>query len=254
MSEPTPNADPPPRDAPSNEDRDYHDRYDSHRTGSPLVDVILGGQDGLVNVLGVILGVAAATHASNVVLAAGTAAALAEAVSMAAVAYTSTRAAADLFAAEWARELRHVRTVPALERAEVRELFRRKGFDGELLERVVETITSNTDVWIRIMLAEEHGLLPVDRGRALRSAFVVGVAALVGSLLPLAPYFALPVGPSTWASVGVGFVVLFGLGAYKARITTGRPIKNGLAMAAIGFISALAGYGAGLLFQVPGVG
>ena len=241
-------------DAPSTDDRDYHDRYDSHRTGSPLVDVILGGQDGLVNVLGVVLGVAAATHASKVVLAAGLAAALAEAVSMAAVAYTSTRAAADLFAAEWARELRHVRTVPALEREEVRELFRRKGFDGDLLEKVVDTITSNTEVWVRVMLAEEHGLLPVDHGRALRSAFIVGIAALIGSLLPLAPYFLFPVGPSTWIAVAVAFVVLFALGAYKARITTGRPIKNGLAMAAIGLLSALAGYGAGLLFAVPNLG
>ena len=37
-----------------------HDQHDPHRTNSRLSEVILGGQDGLVNVLGVILGVAAA--------------------------------------------------------------------------------------------------------------------------------------------------------------------------------------------------
>lgn len=59
---------------------------------SNLRDVILGGQDGLVNVLGVTLGVAAASGDTRLVLAAGLAATFAESVSMAAVAYTSSLA------------------------------------------------------------------------------------------------------------------------------------------------------------------
>ena len=42
-----------------------HDHSDPHRAGSRLSEVILGGQDGLVNVLGVILGVAAASQDLN---------------------------------------------------------------------------------------------------------------------------------------------------------------------------------------------
>src|SRR3990167_5460969 len=55
-----------------------------------LRDIILGGQDGLVNVLGVTLGVAAASGDTRIVLAAGLAATFAESFSMAAVAYTSS--------------------------------------------------------------------------------------------------------------------------------------------------------------------
>jgi hypothetical protein len=66
------------------------DIRDPHRQASALSDVILGGQDGLVNVLGVILGVAAATSDPRIVLVAGLAATFAESVSMGAVAYTST--------------------------------------------------------------------------------------------------------------------------------------------------------------------
>ena len=49
----------------------HHLSFDPHARGSSLSDVILGGQDGLVNVLGVILGVAAATSSTYIVLVAG---------------------------------------------------------------------------------------------------------------------------------------------------------------------------------------
>src|SRR5512147_261755 len=67
-----------------------HDSHDPHHGTFHLSDVILGGQDGLVNVLGVILGVAAATSDSRIVMVAGLAATFAESVSMGAVAFTST--------------------------------------------------------------------------------------------------------------------------------------------------------------------
>ncbi len=54
------------------------DIRDPHRQASALSDIILGGQDGLVNVLGVILGVAAATSDQYIVLVAGLAATFAE--------------------------------------------------------------------------------------------------------------------------------------------------------------------------------
>ena len=46
-----------------------HDRSDPHRTDFLLSEVILGGQDGLVNVLGVILGLAAASNDVRIVIA-----------------------------------------------------------------------------------------------------------------------------------------------------------------------------------------
>ena len=65
-----------------------------------LADIILGGQDGLVNTLGVILGVAAASSDPRIVIAAGFAATFAESISMGAVAYTSTLADHDHYRAE----------------------------------------------------------------------------------------------------------------------------------------------------------
>ncbi len=229
----------------------YHLHGDPHHRASALSDIILGGQDGLVNVLGVILGVAAATADAHIVLVAGLAATFAESVSMGAVAYTSTMAAADVYASEQAREYRHVRRVPELERQEIRELYACKGFAGDLLDRIVETITANPDVWVAVMLAEEHHLTPISRAHALRAAFVVGVSAVVGSLIPLIPFVMLPVGTSMGVSIVVAALVLFAVGAYKARLTVGRPGRSGLELAIIGTLSALVGYAVGALLRVP---
>ncbi len=231
----------------------HHGRVDPHRRGSRLSDVILGGQDGLVNVLGVILGVAAASHNARLVLAAGLAATFAESVSMAAVAYTSSVAEGDRYESERAREYRHVRQVPSIEREEIRALYAQKGFEGELLERIVATITANEDVWVAVMMAEEHRSSPASSaGRASRSAAVVGAAAIVGSFVPLRPFVLLPVGVASGVAIALAAAVLFALGAYKARVTVGRPWRSGLEMAVIGVLSAFVGYLVGVAFQVPG--
>ena len=231
-----------------------HNKIDPHTHSSRLSEIILGGQDGLVNVLGVILGVAAATNDPRIVLAAGMAATFAESVSMGAVAYTSIIASNDLYDSEKEREYRHIRLVPELEVAEIRRLYAQKGFEGETLDKIVEVITSNPDVWVQVMLSEEHQLLPPGhQGGAIRSALVVGISAIVGSLIPLVPFIFIPVGISMIVSILIAALTLFVFGAYKARVTVGHPGKSGLEMAVIGTLSALVGYAVGLIFKIPGV-
>jgi VIT1/CCC1 family predicted Fe2+/Mn2+ transporter len=231
------------------EQKELHLTFDPHARGSSLSDVILGGQDGLVNVLGVILGVAAATSDTVIVLVAGLAAAVAESVSMGAVAYTSTVADADYYESERAREYRHVEEIPQLEKDEIRAIYAKKGFKGDLLDHIVDTITANQDIWVAVMMAEEHRLSPVDRRSAVKAAFVVGFSAIIGSLIPLVPFLFLPIVPSMILSVVLTAGVLFGVGVYKARVMVGHPVKSGLELALIGTLSALAGYAIGMIFK-----
>jgi vacuolar iron transporter family protein len=234
----------------SDDDRAWHARVDPHRRGAALRDVVLGGQDGLVNVLGVVLGVAGATHDARIVLAAGFAAAIAESLSMGAVAYTSTRAERAHYDAELARERRHIARVPSIELDDLREICRRKGVDAARLDGAVRAIAAYPELWLALMMAEEHGLAPAPRGRALRAALVVGLAAIVGSLVPLAPFALLSVGAAMWTSLAVATVTLFALGAYKSLLTIGAWWLGGLEVAAIGIVSALGGYAAGRVFHV----
>ena len=230
-----------------------HDHHDPHRHESRLSDIILGGQDGLVNVLGVILGVAAATQDARIVIAAGLAATFAESISMGAVAYTSMLAEQDLYHSEREREHRHIHLAPDVEIEEIRDIYRKKGFEGETLANIVEVITSNPDVWVNVMMSEEFQMTPPEKSNAFISALIVGFSALAGSFIPLVPFFFWNVGFGIWFSIVAAALTLFIVGAYKARVTVGKPLRSGLQMAAIGTVSALAGYVVGLIFKVPTV-
>jgi VIT1/CCC1 family predicted Fe2+/Mn2+ transporter len=224
---------------------------ESHR-GNRLSEVILGGQDGLVNVLGVILGVAAASQDTRIVLAGGLAATFAESISMAAVAYTSKIAERDYYFSELEREKREIKEVPEMEIEEVREIYRRKGFHGKLLEDIVKVITSDEKIWLETMMSDELKLSPVEGGRPLIAAAVVGFSAIVGSLVPLWPFFFLPVEEGIYVSMIVSSIALFLVGVIKAKLTIGSWGRSGLEMAIIGMVSALAGYGVGYLFTPQG--
>lgn len=213
-----------------------------------LADIILGGQDGLVNTLGVILGVAAASSDPRIVIAAGFAAMFAESISMGAVAYTSTLADHDHYRAELQRERREIREMPEAEKQEVRDVFAKWGFSGDLLERAVAQVIENEEAWVEVMMRNELKLAPIEDSNALRIALVVGVSAIVGSFIPLLPFLLLPLGAAVIVSLALSALVLFVVGAYKARITVGRPLRSGLQMAVIGIVSALAGYFIGALF------
>ncbi len=229
---------------------------EKHAQPGLLSDFILGSQDGLVNVLGVILGVAIASYRYPnpiaIILAGGLAAAFAESISMGAVAYTSTVARRDHYAAEVERERQEMQDLPDLERNEVREILERWDFHGEELEEMVDKITSKPKAWLELMMAHELNLAPVEKTQARKSAILVGLAAILGSLVPLIPFIV--IGRDILLGIAVSLVVsaitLFLIGWWKARTTVGRPTRSGVQMAIIGLASAIAGFG--IAFLVSG--
>jgi len=223
-----------------------------HRTTNWLRDVILGGQDGLVNILGIILGVIAGGGSKTVLLAAGFAAAITESISMGAVGYTSSVSQRDYYLAERAREAAEIDTMPEAERQEIREIYATKGFGGDLLERVVDTITANRDSWLSTMMDEELHLLPVQTADIFRSAFVITLATLIGHLIPLLPFVWLARAPALVLAIVLSALVLFGVGVYSAVTLVGDWRKSGLKMLVIGLGAAGVGFLIGNLFHAAG--
>lgn len=216
-----------------------------HRAGSRLSDVILGGQDGIVNILGVVLGVAAASANSRIVIAAALATTFAESLSMAAVAYTTNVADRDFYESQVEREKDHIRRFSAIEREEIRRIYEAKGFAGKTLDEIVDTITSDEQRWVDVMLAEELKVAPVERSGHIKTAIIVGFAAVIGSLIPVAPFFGLPVWYAVYGSVALAGTSLFIVGAYKASVTVGVWWKSGLQLLGIGLVAALVSYAIG---------
>jgi VIT1/CCC1 family predicted Fe2+/Mn2+ transporter len=223
-----------------------HPKVISERHSRPTVlsNFILGSQDGLVNVLGILLGLTAATTDIRLFFVAALAALGAESISMSAVAYTSTAARRRVYLKEVERERKEMKDVPEIERQEVRAIFRRWGYEGNELEDLTELIVKNPKAMLDLMMSYELDLAPVDKFEARRSAFVVGASAIFGSIIPLIPY--LFVGKNilagTEASAILSGAVLFCIGFYEAKTTVGSIWRSGLQMAAIGLTAGLAGF------------
>jgi predicted membrane protein (TIGR00267 family) len=214
-----------------------------------LRDVILGGQDGLVNILGIVLGVIAGGGSRTVLLAAGFAAAITESLSMGAVGYTSTIADRDYYQAAQRREAAEIESNPSGERDAVRALYAAKGFGGSLLDDVVDTITAKRDRWLATVMDDELHLQPVQTHDAVRSSAVVTLATLVGHLIPLLPFLWLARSSAVVLAIALSAVVLFGVGAYSSITLVGDWRRNGLKMIAIGLGAAAVGFAIGSVFH-----
>ena len=217
---------------------------------SNIRDFILGFQDGLVNTLGLVLGVASATQSTRIVLISGLVTTFAESVSMAAVAYTSTKAAHEFYESQLKREKKEIKEIPHMEVQEVRDIYYKKGFRGRQLEAIVKKITSNKKLWLDTMMAEELRLFPEDYEKPVKSAFIVGISAVIGSLIPVIPFFFLDVKIGMVSALALSVVTLFIVGGVKAKITIGNWKKSGLEMAIVGTVAALVGYLVGSLLGI----
>jgi vacuolar iron transporter family protein len=226
--------------------------HERHARTNSLRDVILGGQDGLVNMLGIALGVIAAGGSTHVLIAAGLAAAITESISMGAVAYTSFGTERDYYLAEQARERAEIESLPDVERREVEDIYAEKGFTGALLEDVVNTITTNRDVWVNAMMDEELHLQPVETSSIIRSAAIVTIATLIGHLIPLFPFAVAPRTEAIILAVALSGIVLFAVGVYSAITLVGNWLESGLRMVAIGLGAAGLGFLIGLAFNTSG--
>jgi VIT1/CCC1 family predicted Fe2+/Mn2+ transporter len=218
-------------------------------TANWLRDVILGGQDGLVNILGIVLGVIASGGSRTVLLGAGFAAAITESISMGAVGYTSTMADRDYYRAVRQRELDAIDAAPQAGREEIRRTYAAKGFSGGLLDQIVDTLTSRRDRWLTTVTDDVLHLQPVEAHDALRSSVVITAATMIGHLIPLMPFLWLARTPAVVVAIALSALVLFGVGVYSAKSLVGDWRRSGLKMLVIGLGAAAIGFAIGSLFQ-----
>lgn len=225
----------------------HKNNQENHRRSTALRDVILGGQDGVVNALGIVLGIAAAGGTVNVLIAAVLAASAAEAISMGAVAFTSAVAQSDHYESELIKEKAEIEKYPEMEAEEVRQIFEQKGFKGKVLEEIVTTIVADKKIWLDTMMREELGLEKIATKNILKSSVIVGVTTAIGSMVPLLPFFFVHYGILTFQIGLVSAVIfsalcLFAVGTYQAITLVGTWWKSGLRMVAIGMSAAFVGY------------
>lgn len=154
----------------------------AHDRPYELVHAATAGRDAVVVVLmfwAVLLGIGAMSHASAALMALAIAAAVQTGISNALAVYAQLR----YWESELKRERDEIRSQPEFEREELRVLYQAKGFTGELLETVVDTICSDEERLLKVMLEEELGIFVEQRNHPILTGLLTGAAALISGLL-----------------------------------------------------------------------
>jgi VIT1/CCC1 family predicted Fe2+/Mn2+ transporter len=120
-----------------------------------LGEFVYGGIDGSVTTFAVVAGSAGAALNSEVVIILGFANLIADGFAMSVGSYLSTKSEKENYNKHKKIEYWEVDNLPDKEKEEIRDIYRAKGFSGELLEQVVNKITEDKDRWVDVMMKEE---------------------------------------------------------------------------------------------------
>lgn len=171
-------------------------RLDEANEHDYLADGILGGIDGCVTTFAVVAGATGGALSPLVVIILGFANLIADGFSMAVSNYHGTQSERERVEQKRRTEERHIDAVPEGEREEIRQIFAQKGFDGDVLERIVDTITSDRRLWVDTMITEEYGL-PLEGPDPYRAGLTTFGAFFGVGLVPLVPYLVTVLAPVT---------------------------------------------------------
>lgn len=231
------------------ENPEDYPKHPPHPQTNHISDVILGGQDGLVSILGLLLGLSAASNNKTIIIAGALATIIAETISMGAVAYTSMMAEKEHYLAMRKREKYEIEHFADQEKQEIIDIYQDKGFEGKLLNEIVDHITANKKLWVDTMMKEELELKKIENKDVYLYSFIVGISTMVGAFLPLIPYFFSRPAIATWLALIISIIILGGIGLYKAQVNLISKSKSAIEMIVIGMGAALAGYLVGLIFK-----
>ncbi|MBR0551048.1 VIT1/CCC1 transporter family protein [Stakelama marina] len=231
------------------------DRLARPKGQSALGDFVLGGVDGVVTTFAVIAGSAGGQLSVGAILILGFANLVADGFSMGVSNYLGTRSRQQEVSRARADEVWQLDANPDGERREIREIFAAKGLEGSALDHVVDVITSDREIWIDTMMAEELKLSEFS-ARPLRAAFATFAAFLLCGLIPMLPFFVVnaPFGSMALASTAFAGATFLGLGVAKGMVLGLPPLRSGLQTLAIGGVAAALAYLTGvLLHQMFGI-
>ncbi|MDJ0622652.1 MAG: VIT1/CCC1 transporter family protein [Desulfocapsaceae bacterium] len=229
-----------------------------HLEGGELIrQVTFGLNDGVVSIFALLAGLVGAGQSAETILITLLAASIAGALSMAAGEYVSNKSEADYYRHEIEQERLEIELCPHVELEELRLIYRKKGFDGQLLDDIVNTIARDKDLWVKEMVVDELGVADAEPDGGVKTAVVILFAFLGGAAFPTLPYVLAGMlgmqGMSTF--IGATCITVIGLfmaGAMKKFVTGVNWFKSGMEMLGVGFFAFAISYFIGLL--IPGAG
>lgn len=218
-------------------------RLASRPSHNYLKEWVYGGIDGTVTTFAIVSGVIGASLSPLIVIILGVANLLGDGFSMAAGAYSSSKTELDNYNRLKAIELDHIKKYPAGEKEEIRQIFSNKGFEGEILENIVARVTDDTELWVEIMMSEEHGVM-FSKARPIDAAAHTFMSFVICGAFPLMP-FILGLSSPFYLSLLLSFFTFFLIGAFKSIWSPAKWWVSGVETTTIGLCAAMIAYAVG---------
>jgi vacuolar iron transporter family protein len=224
-----------------------------HRTaavGGWLREIVYGFNDGLTANFGLVMGVVGAAANNNVILLAGFAGLLADALSMAASGFLAARSEQEVRDYHLTLERAELQLMPEEERQELIWMYRRRGLSTVEATTVADRLMEKPQVALTELAREELGIDPEAPQDALKEGVVTGIATGIGAIIPIIPFVIFIGTTAVWVGVVISMIAHFLVGMSRA-IFTGRPaIRSGFEMFLVGMGVALFTYLLGLMLHV----
>ena len=211
---------------------------------------VLGANDGIVSIAGLVVGIAATGAPLTTVLASGVAGTVAGAMSMAAGEYVSVQSQADAEQADLAMERRALERSPEAELRELADIYQQRGLDPALAMQVARQLTAHDALGSHAR--DELGINEAFMARPLQAALASAAAFTLGAALPLLSVLLLP---PQLASSGTSALTLAGLlltGGWAARMGGASVWRGALRVGFWGAAALLATHLIGRLFPLAG--
>ncbi|MDA0196043.1 MAG: VIT1/CCC1 transporter family protein [Bacteroidetes bacterium] len=232
-----------------------------HQEGSMLgfdrgyiSEFVYGGIDGAITTFAVVAGAAGAGADIKWVLIFGLANLIADGFSMSVGNFFSTKAEHDNFEKHQAVEYWEIENLREREVQEIRDIYSSKGFEGELLEKVVNVITSDKDVWVDTMMKEELEMSRNDK-TPVQTATATFLSFMAVGFIPLVAYIIaaiIPIDQSNlflFSCIGTGLALMM-VGYLKGIVTTEAKSKSMAQTLLLGGIAAALAYYVGVVLAL----
>jgi VIT1/CCC1 family predicted Fe2+/Mn2+ transporter len=207
---------------------------------------VLGANDGIVSVAGIVIGVAGATTARGPIFTAGLAGLVAGAVSMALGEYVSVSSQRDSEHAEITQEKQELASTPEAELAELTALYEAKGLTPGTARTVAVELTAH-DVLAAHLDAELH-IDPDDIPSPVQAAAASALSFTSGALLPMLAILLPPAAARAPVAFAAVLVALALTGTLSARLGGGNVRRAVLRVVVGGALGLALTYGIGHLF------
>ncbi len=233
----------------------FEDKF--HLAGGELIrQVTFGMNDGIVSIFALLAGVVGAGQSPKIVIMALLAATVAGALSMAAGEYISGKGEQEYFKHEIEQESLEIKLCPEIEKEELYYIYKDKGFNGDILDQIIEKITHDKSQWVKEMVIDELGVSEMDRKTKILPSIIIFFAFILGSLFPILPYLILaPLITNGQFIFIIATIITFGglflAGALKKYVTGVNWVKSGIEMLIVGLFAFSVSYLIGMFIPVP---